>query len=291
MENNRWVRAGPAVRKMFDEPVFQQIMGYTRKEKMYPVNRVWKKLLDTKLCDTFSALACPLASSRIGVPETDVRLYNKVSCYAGEMIAINSFIMLADDKVGQVKEIILAGGRAYATLNMFEVDMEERILRCPKLRRTGRHRMVSSTTINGPLNVQHNCILHSCRVIAASSRQEREDVVVEGQRSVIRHADNDDFLLNVYCHRTPWMEPYIKYNDKDFDVETACRALGAVPAAEPASAAPEEGAVGIVDADVVAQEAIHPGIAELGVGVDEELPNDDNPVDVQLGGHAASRAT
>ncbi|KAI9102777.1 hypothetical protein DFS34DRAFT_692279 [Phlyctochytrium arcticum] len=153
----------------------------------------------------------------------DVSLVHKhqsVRGSLGEKIRVGSYACTNNRLLHKIVEIVCTDTNIFI-IGTAATITKETYLNCPVFNEDKALRIIQSTTLIGPVNVQHACGQGYVASNTRQQRMERELVVSSTFVPEIRHANDDRIAFNIFCHYTSWIYDIFPttINAADFQVD------------------------------------------------------------------------
>ncbi|KAI9095604.1 hypothetical protein DFS34DRAFT_595137 [Phlyctochytrium arcticum] len=153
----------------------------------------------------------------------DVSLVHKhqsVRGSLGEKIRVGSYACTNDRLLHKIVDIVCTDTNIFI-IGTAATMTNETYLNCPVFNEDKALRIIQSTTLIGPVNVQHACGQGCVASNTRQQRMERELVASSTFVPEIRHANDDRIALNIFCHYTSWIHDIFPttINAADFQVD------------------------------------------------------------------------
>ncbi|KAJ7846194.1 hypothetical protein B0H14DRAFT_3086308 [Mycena olivaceomarginata] len=209
----RWAQAGRGVQQiLLTDPTFQRHLGRTPPPKINPGSVKAMPGRDTPPVKWSQTKASAHWTTNTAPPSPDSqwRMGQAVTAQSGDKAIVGSWVFGLDSKggtvIGRVSEL-LVGEKMLATLEQFIcTDKRHPEFGWPVIRRPngaeitgGRgqsHVVLEAKFVQFICSVQHDCCMGNCKLgISHKERQEREETTRETM--LIKHADDDQFVLNM----------------------------------------------------------------------------------------------
>ncbi|KAJ7875510.1 hypothetical protein B0H14DRAFT_3547906, partial [Mycena olivaceomarginata] len=210
--SKRWIQAGGAVQKVLhSDPVFQRHLGWVPQVpvvpgKIKPLPAHKKPEVEWKV----TGASHHWKKDDPPPPESLWKLGSSVITQSGDKAPLGSWVFCLDSAgrtiIGRIHELLL-GQNSLVTIEQFLLSSEPHpdfgwpILRRPRGTEI-TEQGISSFVVLPTMSVQHLCCVeHDCRkgdcqpTLKSTEFQERE--ATDRESSLIKHTDDDDFVLNL----------------------------------------------------------------------------------------------
>ncbi|KAI9097112.1 hypothetical protein DFS34DRAFT_594311 [Phlyctochytrium arcticum] len=199
-------RAGKSVRALMKDDYIRGILGL-KNDEISGAERVLKVSEqdgDKDIAYSTTHLQCPPTLSIC----TRWR-WVKITC--DKRFGPGEFAGLTAGRLGQLVEILSnPSGSIFLLVSIFERS-GERFHGCPVIQRTSRHELISSSDLEGAMNVQHHCSFAGCGS-RNHSRIVQERQITEQEHKKWVHAKDKSFIINLFTLQLPWALPPLPLN-------------------------------------------------------------------------------
>ncbi|KAJ7902860.1 hypothetical protein B0H14DRAFT_2329467 [Mycena olivaceomarginata] len=210
--SKRWAQAGGGVQRiLLTDPVFQRHLGWTAQAKIVPG---FVKAMPAKSTPPVKWSQTKVSVHWTGTngapsPESHWRMGQFVTAQSRDKAVIGSWVFARDSKdatvIGRVSELWV-GEKSFIMLEHFictdqpHPDFGWPVLRHPNgaeiIRGQGQSYIVlEAKSVQFICSVQHDCRMGSCK--PGISRKERQERETNRDTMLIKHSDDDQFILNM----------------------------------------------------------------------------------------------
>jgi hypothetical protein len=212
-ESSRWIQAGDAVKELLQsDRVVQRHLGWVQPKANPPAYMKPSAQRIAPLQWRTSKAAQHWASERGEMPNED-SLWKKgqyMIAQSGDRVTARAWIVAQHNNTavfGRIAELLIGEEQAFVTLEQFICGSERHaIFKMPVLRRPSGNEIVAKQAqsflvlepkaIQFVISAQHDCRRGECQpAVVGKERQEREET--SRDMSLIKHTDDDHFLLNM----------------------------------------------------------------------------------------------
>ncbi|KAJ7196971.1 hypothetical protein GGX14DRAFT_402885 [Mycena pura] len=210
--SERWIQAGGAVQKVLqNDPVFQRHLGWVPQPKLEPgkvkslparkkPDVEWKHTVASRY---WSEMSPP-------IPQSSWKLGSSVITQSGDIAPLGSWVFALDSGgktiIGRIHELLL-GPNSLITMERFILGSQPHpdfgwpILRRPRGTEITEQGILSfiilpTTSVQHLCCVEHDCQKGDCQP-TLKSREFQEREATDREIGLIKHADDDHFVLNL----------------------------------------------------------------------------------------------
>ncbi|KAL7747630.1 hypothetical protein RI367_007071 [Sorochytrium milnesiophthora] len=198
----KWVCAGNRVRELRSHRVLRMLLG--KPVTTTDVGKVgYKVKCDSPLHVDLQALLASVHNIVDRPALASATQHKTMMTASGDRCRLNGFENVK--RVGQVKCILQPANKrtiGVVVLNLFDCELTGTDLEWPLLTPTSATIVVSPACLDGPLNVQHDCVYGECTVQELPALWQVTGELTVSNMQTMQHSLTQRFLLNPYCFRT-----------------------------------------------------------------------------------------
>ncbi|KAI9011474.1 hypothetical protein BC832DRAFT_590695 [Gaertneriomyces semiglobifer] len=223
----RWSSPGNGLRQTFYDPIVQRVLGY--KEEGKPALKL-KQHIDSIPVD-FQA-TCTAHKLPLPGPDKMLRRWKRIILDGKRVCDSGSFVQVQYQEgeestiaIARIFEIIQIEPtkKIHVSVDLFAFEKNGNIVSRwyghPILQSINVYRWVNVEEIVGPVNVQHCCAVSGCRQGTTQGiLQERVHLTKEVPAVIHTHQVWDRFLVNLFCHNTPWLRDILEFEVEELNV-------------------------------------------------------------------------
>jgi hypothetical protein len=208
--SKKWIQAGGAVQRILrTDPVFQRHLGWVPQAHLEPGTikpLALRKKPEVRWADT--AASKHWAEADAPVPDSRWKKGTLITMQNGDRGPIGAWVFCCDSgktTIGRIHEL-LVGPRSLVTIERFVVGSDAHFdFGWPILRRPRGNEIteglssfivLDATAIQHLCSVEHDCRKGNCQPLL-KTREVQEREVTEREVSLIKHTDDDHFVLNL----------------------------------------------------------------------------------------------